>query len=107
MANGPRRATVIPEGGGATMHRPRERTTVVARDVEYPGTITVNAGEVSFFVQNKDRFRHTFVIEGQDVKTELPGSTARRVTATLAPGTYTFKCDVPGHETMKGTLIAR
>ncbi len=81
--------------------------TVVARDVEFPGTVTVNAGEVSFFVQNKDRFRHTFVIEGQDVKTELPGSTARRVTATLAPGTYTFKCDVPGHDAMKGTLIAR
>ncbi|MCC6385893.1 MAG: cupredoxin domain-containing protein [Dehalococcoidia bacterium] len=81
--------------------------SVVARDVEFPDSIAVNAGEVSFFVQNKDRFRHTFVIEGQDVKTELPGSTARRVTATLAPGTYTFKCDVPGHESMKGTIIAR
>lgn len=80
---------------------------VTAKDVEFPETITAKAGEVSFLVANKDRIRHTFVIDGQDVKQELPGSTSRRVTANLAAGSYTFRCDVPGHDTMKGTIEVR
>jgi azurin len=59
-------------------------------------------------VENKDAFYHTFVIEGHDVKLSLPASKARRVEANLKPGTYTFLCDVPGHEeVMRGTLTVQ
>ena len=54
--------------------------------------------------QNKDVVRHTFVIEGQDVKQEMPGSTNRRLEINLPAGRYEFKCDVPGHERMEGIL---
>jgi len=30
---------------------------------------------------------------------------SRRVNLDLAPGTYTFVCTVPGHESMVGTLV--
>lgn len=79
---------------------------VVAASTDFPEHVEATAGNVAFFVDNEDRTRHTFVIEGQDVKVELPGNTARRVEANLAPGEYRFYCDVPGHEDlMEGTLI--
>ena len=78
---------------------------VVAEDLEFPAEVRVEAGAVGFFVDNADPFRHTFLIEGTDVDQELPGSTARRVTADLEPGTYRYYCDVPGHEDMEGTLV--
>lgn len=78
---------------------------VVAKSVEYPERVEAGAGQVSFFVENEDPFRHTFVIEGTEVEQELPGGTARRVEATLEPGEYRYFCDVPGHEDMEGTLI--
>jgi azurin len=52
--------------------------------------------------------RHTFVIDGQGAKRELPGNATRRVEVPLAAGTYPYFCDVPGHEEiMKGTLTVR
>ncbi len=80
---------------------------VIAEDVEFPEMVTASAGAVAFYVDNKDIFRHTFLIEGQDVKQELPGATARRVAVTLAAGSYRIYCDVPGHEKMEGTLAVR
>jgi plastocyanin len=77
---------------------------VVAKDVEFPERVEASAGAIAFFVDNEDIFRHTFLIEGEDVKQELPGTTARRVEVTLAAGSYRFYCDVPGHEDMEGTL---
>lgn len=77
---------------------------VVAEDVEYPDRVTASAGTIALYVENEDIFRHTFLIEGEDVKQELPGATARRVEVTLAAGSYRFYCDVPGHEDMEGTL---
>jgi hypothetical protein len=64
-------------------------------------------GEVSLFIENRDRIRHTFVIEAQDVKQELPAARDRRLHLDLAAGEYTFICDVPGHERMEGTLVVR
>jgi plastocyanin len=77
---------------------------VVAENTEYPGNVTASAGAIGFFIENKDRVRHTFVIDEEDVKEEVPASTDRRLEVTLEPGTYEFYCDVPGHEDMKGTL---
>lgn len=77
---------------------------VIAQGVKYPETLTAKAGGAAFFVENKDRVRHTFVIEDLDVKHEVPASTNRRIEVSLKAGSYEFHCDVPGHEDMKGTL---
>jgi len=79
-------------------------TVVTAKDVAYPSEVTVESGG-AVFVENKDIFRHTFVVDGQDVKEELQGSSSRRIPIDLEPGTYTFRCDVVGHEDMEGDLI--
>jgi hypothetical protein len=80
------------------------RLVVVAKDVEYPARLTASAGVIAFYVDNQDPIRHTFVIDGEDVEQELPGSIARRVAVTLAAGSYRFYRDVPGHDDMEGTL---
>lgn len=90
--------------GVASDTREAGDVAVTAADVEYPERVVVNSG-AALWIDNEDPFRHTFVVEGTDVRAELPGATAVRVEADLAPGTYTFFCDVPGHEeTMRGTL---
>jgi plastocyanin len=80
---------------------------VLAKDVEYPETLTASAGLIGFHIKNDDLFYHSFVIDGQDVKVDLPGTKARRVEVQLAPGEYHFHCDVPGHESMEGTLTVQ
>ena len=80
---------------------------VIAKDVEYPETLTAGAGLVGIHVDNQDLFFHNFVIEELDVTLELPGSKARRLEVQLAPGEYRYACTVPGHERMEGTLTVR
>jgi plastocyanin len=77
---------------------------VAAKNTEYPPTVKAAPGDVGLYIENRDLLRHTFVIEEAGVKVELPGSTGRHVTVSLKAGTYEFHCDVPGHESMKGTL---
>lgn len=78
--------------------------TVTVVDFAYPEQLEVAAGE-GVVVDNRDPFRHTFVVEGTDVAAELPASTARRVPVDLPPGEYRYLCDVPGHESMVGVLV--
>ena len=81
--------------------------TVVAEGAEFPETLEIAAGGAGIFLENKDLLRHTFVIEDQDVKVEMPGGKTRRVEVDLPAGEYRFICDVPGHERMEGTLTVR
>lgn len=81
--------------------------TVVAEGVEFPETVQIASGGAWIFLENQDLFRHTFVIEGEDVKVEMPGGKNRRVEVNLPPGEYPFICDVPGHERMDGVLTVR
>jgi plastocyanin len=81
--------------------------TVEAVRSTFPERIELAAGTSVLWVDNQDPFHHTLVIEGTDVHQALPGSTSVRVGVDLDPGTYTFLCDVPGHETMQGTLDVR
>lgn len=71
--------------------------------------LTVDAGEVTLLLSNHDLFWHTFTIDelGVDVKAPIGGE--RQITFRAEPGTYTFYCAIPGHETigMRGTLIVR
>lgn len=77
---------------------------VQAKDTRYPRTVAANAGEVGLYLENKDLIRHTFVIDDRDVRLELPGSASRHIRVALTAGTYAFHCDIPGHESMKGTI---
>jgi hypothetical protein len=80
---------------------------VAAANTDYPERVEAPQGG-ALWVDNQDPFRHTFVVEGTDVRAELPGATAVRLDIDLAPGTYTFICDVTGHEeAMKGTLSVK
>ena len=73
----------------------------------FPERVELAAGTSVLWVDNQDPFHHTLVVEGTDVRAALPGTTSVRVDVDLDPGTYTFLCDVPGHETMQGTLDVR
>jgi plastocyanin len=77
---------------------------IVARDTRFPVRVSARAGTFRINVRNRDGYRHTFVIEGQGVKSDMPSRSNRTVEVTLAPGSYRFYCDVPGHENMAGTL---
>lgn len=55
-------------------------------------------------VDNTDRIRHTFAVEGTDVLAELPAGSARRVALDLDPGAYRLLCTVPGLEAMTAAL---
>lgn len=80
---------------------------VEASGAEFPEQLVVPADGAVLWVDNKDAFRHTIVVEDAGVHTELPGSSAVRVNVDLAPGEYRYFCDVPGHEGMEGTLVVQ
>jgi uncharacterized cupredoxin-like copper-binding protein len=81
-------------------------TTVQVRESEFkiaPAPATVpGAGKVTFVVENAGKIQHDLALEGAGVsastKTPLisPGQSAK-LTVTLAAGTYTLYCSVPGH----------
>lgn len=70
----------------------------------------VKAGEVVFGYSNEDSVRHTLIIAKDSEKVAgfklvIPQKGANDSGAvTLAAGTYTLLCDVPGHSNMKATL---
>ena len=82
-----------------------------------PSTLTARAGQpIQLALDNSSgKLQHDFDIDATDgvaqpVKvTAQPGQTAT-VTFTISkPGTYTFYCSQPGHESagMKGTLTVQ
>lgn len=91
---------------------------LVAEDVDYfikgesverddETAVGVDSGG-AVFIENKDLYRHTFVIEDLDIKEEVPAGANRRVVIDADPGEYEFICDVTGHdEDMRGTVSVR
>jgi plastocyanin len=71
--------------------------------------LTVEAGKVTLLLANHDLFWHTFTIDALGVDVKAPIGGERVITFKAEPGTYTFYCAIPGHETigMRGTLIVR
>ena len=73
-----------------------------------PTAVTVPAGVVQFTMKNIQSGVHTFLIRGvSGFMLEVSGdgdSQTKKV--ELKPGTYTYYCNIPGHEQagMKGTL---
>lgn len=72
---------------------------------------TATAGTITIAYLNKDSQRHTLVVK--DAAGVLVGEKLEVIrnndlatgTYELAPGTYSVLCDVPGHGTMKATLV--
>jgi plastocyanin len=90
-------------GSETTLH-------VVATDFTFAlDAAQVRAGTITFLTKNEGMIPHDFAIQGNgmDQKTTRvkPGHTVT-LTVDLQPGTYTYKCTVPGHALlgMKGTL---
>ncbi len=87
--------------------------TVTATEFKFdPATITASAGQsVNVTFKNAGTVQHTFVIkEANNFKlTADPGQTVTGTFTAPAAGTYTYFCDVPGHEDagMKGTLTVK
>lgn len=88
---------------------PRQPDDVVitAARAQFPAEVDVPAGDAALWVENQDAFHHTLLIDGTDVRAMLPGNTTARVEVTLAAGTYSYWCDVPGHDEMEGVLVVR
>ena len=95
--------SLVSASGVSDDERQPDDVLVAAEDTEYPEELTVASGG-ALFVENHDLFRHTFVVDDHDIKAQVPGSSSKRVEIDLEPGTYDFRCDVPGHERMEGEL---
>ena len=72
---------------------------------------SAKAGKVTFSMPNKAPIQHNIAIKGPvSGNGPIVGSGGdSKFTATLKPGSYTFYCQVPGHEAggMKGTLVVK
>ena len=69
-------------------------------------TLTAKPNEaVRLIVKNEDLFMHTFTIDDLDVDVTVGpnGEKAVRIPPAGA-GNYEYKCTIPGHESMTGTL---
>jgi plastocyanin len=75
--------------------------------------LTAKAGTATVNFDNPASLSHDVVLDdssGAEVgRTDLISQSKASFTATLKPGTYTFFCDVPGHEQagMKGTITVK
>jgi plastocyanin len=97
-------------GGGSTV----DISTPPGSDLAFDQTdVSAKAGRVTVDFNNQQATPHDVVIQdssGQELgKTDLISSSTASTDVELQPGTYTFFCDVPGHEEagMKGTLTVK
>jgi plastocyanin len=69
---------------------------------------TAPAGKITINFDNTSGVDHNIAITGKG-KTPITPNGKGSFTATYAPGTYTYFCEVPGHEQagMKGTLTVK
>src|SRR5438132_6743640 len=72
-------------------------------------SVETQSGQVSLRMANRDLFWHTFTIDALGVDLRVPVNGEQSITFNAAPGTYTFYCAIPGHESigMRGTLTVR
>ncbi|MEA2646793.1 MAG: hypothetical protein QOE92_1876, partial [Chloroflexota bacterium] len=71
--------------------------------------LAASPGQVTIEVTNEDLFWHTLTIERLGVDIRVPVKAHRSATFDVTPGTYTYRCAIPGHESigMRGTLTVR
>ena len=102
-------------GGGGGPAQPAGSTKITATDYRFdPAKVSVTAGKVVFFIDNKGPAAHDMVIARADgrivARSELVEAGASPVFSVnnLPAGSYTFYCDVPGHREsgMVGSLTS-
>jgi plastocyanin len=84
--------------------------TVATHGAKFSTTeLTATAGTITIEATNDDLFWHTFTIDRLGVDLRMPVKAHRSASFTAPPGTYSFRCAIPGHESigMKGTLTVR
>jgi len=107
--------TPAPEGEEAEQASPAasaaesaEGVTIEAVDIDWnPNAMTIPADtDVTIMIPNTGFALHTFVIEEAEINVAIDPGDTQEVVVNLPAGTYTFICDVPGHEEagMVGTL---
>lgn len=100
-------APAVPVASGSNVVMVQLKDFMIALDKS-----TVSAGMVTFNVTNNGPSPHNFNVkingEEKGIPTTDPGMTAT-VTLALTPGTYDYRCTVPGHDLlgMKGTLTVK
>lgn len=107
-------AAVAACGGGAPASiapPPSGVVAVEAKEYQFtPASLTVEAGQVIFYVRNVGTQEHEFeIFKGEQVVDEIEGlvpGLAKNLTVTLEAGEYTYLCKLNGHDQlgMKGTL---
>jgi plastocyanin len=84
--------------------QPGDVAVSVAGFAFIPEEIRVTAGGI-VFVENDDLIVHTFSVRDTDLSEALQERRSVRLHVDLDPGTYRVLCAVPGHESMKATLV--
>jgi uncharacterized cupredoxin-like copper-binding protein len=104
-----------PEGTPVAMNPATGSTTVsvTAMDFSYAlDKAEAGAGTINFIVENAGAMQHDFAIQvngGEQKSAILEPGQSTTLSVTLSPGTYTYRCTVPGHEVlgMRGTFIVK
>ena len=81
---------------------------LLMEDTEFkPDRLIVPASQsVTLVVDNADLVVHTLTFGDLELRHALAGRSSKLVELPeLQPGEYEYKCEVPGHEDMKGTLM--
>jgi plastocyanin len=81
--------------------------TIASDRSVFPSEVEMPAGDAVLWLDNRDPFHHTFLIDDTDIRAVMPANSSVRVPVDLAPGSYRFWCDVPGHDSMVGVLHVR
>ena len=92
---------------GSEPAAPAPDASLVAKNVSFSESVlSVAAGEVTVAMSNQDLFWHTFTIDSLGVDLPVPVGATRSVTFEVEPGSYEFKCRIPGHPEagMVGTI---
>jgi plastocyanin len=96
---------------GSAPAAPSGAVAVEAKEYLFdPSTLSVPAGDVTFWVRNAGTVEHEFeIFKGEQVVDEIEGlvpGLAKELTVTLAAGDYTYVCKLSGHDQlgMKGKL---
>lgn len=110
-------ATTAACGGGGTPAGPPGSVMIEMSEFKFnPSNPSLPAGKATFLLVNNGGVSHDMVIMTADggnrlAQSELvqPGNSSTFEVPNLAPGTYPFVCDQPGHaeQGMKGTLTVK
>ncbi|MBA3621845.1 MAG: cupredoxin domain-containing protein [Euzebyales bacterium] len=90
----------------AVTAQPGDVDLTIARTA-IPPQITATAGDVTVFVSNADPYSHTFTIDELGVDQTVVAGQEARVGFSAQPGEYRYRCAIPGHEFMEGTLLVK